>query len=33
MRILFACWQHRTPYDDAFYNKNLRAHGSAFAGA
>jgi transposase len=31
MRILFACWQHRTPYDDAFYNQALQKHGSTFA--
>jgi transposase len=31
MRILFACWKKRTPYNDALYNQHLRVHGSAFA--
>lgn len=31
MRILFACWKHRTPYDDALYNEALQKNGSAFA--
>jgi transposase len=33
MRILFACWKKRTPYDHALYNQRLQAHGSAFASA
>ena len=28
MRILFRCWQDRTPYDDARYLDALRRHGS-----
>jgi transposase len=32
IRILFACWKHRTPYDDALYNQALLKNGSAFAG-
>ena len=28
MRILFRCWQNRTPYDDAVYLDALRRHGS-----
>ena len=31
MRILFACWKTRKPYDDALYNAQLQKHGSAFA--
>ncbi len=27
-RILFACWQHRSPYDPARYVQALREHGS-----
>ncbi len=32
-RILFACWQNRTPYDPARYQKALREHGSWLAPA
>ena len=28
MRILFRCWQDRTPYDEARYLDALRRHGS-----
>ena len=28
MRILFRCWQNRTPYDDTVYLDALRRHGS-----
>ncbi len=31
IRILFACWKQRTPYDDALYHQALQKHGSAFA--
>lgn len=31
MRILFACWKHRLPYDDAAYNQALAKHDSPFA--
>lgn len=31
MRILFACWKNRTPYNDARYNQSLQTRGSAFA--
>lgn len=31
MRILFACWKNRTPYDDAMYNRALQQNGSQFA--
>jgi transposase len=30
-RILFACWQHRTPYDPDRYHQALREHGSWLA--
>lgn len=30
-RILFACWQNRTPYDPARYQQALRDHGSWLA--
>jgi hypothetical protein len=30
--ILFACWKHRTPYQDALYNQALQKNRSAFAG-
>jgi len=31
IRILFACWQNRTPYDEAKYLKTLQKRGSIFA--
>ena len=31
IRILFACWKNRTPYDDALYLDQLHRRGSAFA--
>jgi len=31
MRILFACWKNRKPYDDALYTGALKKRGSAFA--
>ena len=31
MRILFRCWQDRTPYDEATYIAALRRHGSPLA--
>ncbi len=31
IRILFRCWQDRTPYDDARYMERLRQRGSIFA--
>jgi transposase len=31
IRILFACWKHRTPYDDALYSRKLTLRGSAYA--
>ena len=31
IRILFACWKNRTPYNDALYNQALQKNGSAFA--
>jgi len=31
IRILFRCWQDRTPYDDAKYMKSLEKRGSIFA--
>ena len=31
VRILFACWKNRTPYDDAFYSERLQRSGSACA--
>jgi transposase len=31
IRILFRCWQNRTPYDDAKYMKVLKEKGSIFA--
>ena len=31
MRILFRCWQDRTPYDEAKYLNALRRHGSPLA--
>lgn len=32
MRILYACWKNRTPYNDALYCAQLAKRGSAFAG-
>ena len=32
MRILFACWKNRKPYDDAVHSARLQQHGLAFAG-
>jgi transposase len=31
IRILFACWKNRQPYDDALYSRCLQKRGSAFA--
>jgi transposase len=31
MRILFVCWQKRTPYNDSLYNQHLLKRGSPFA--
>ncbi len=31
IRILFRCWQTRTPYDEARYMEALKKHGSIFA--
>ncbi|HWT78108.1 MAG TPA: transposase [Candidatus Methylomirabilis sp.] len=31
IRILFRCWQNRTPYDEVKYMKNLQKRGSRFA--
>ena len=31
LRVLFRCWQDRTPYDEAKYMKSLEKHGSIFA--
>jgi transposase len=31
IRVLFACWKARTPYNDAFYNQKLQQAGSAYA--
>ena len=31
IRILFACWKNRTPYDDTLYTAQLHRRGSAFA--
>jgi hypothetical protein len=31
IRILFRCWQNRTPYNDTLYMKALQKRGSIFA--
>jgi transposase len=31
LRILFRCWQDRTPYDESKYMQSLKKHGSIFA--
>jgi transposase len=31
IRILYACWKNRTPYDDALYSARLQRRGSAFS--
>jgi hypothetical protein len=31
IRIMFRCWQDRTPYDDGRYVKSLRKRGSRLA--
>ena len=31
IRILYACWKNRTPYNDTLYSERLKQSGSAFA--
>jgi hypothetical protein len=33
IRVLYRCWQTRTPYDESVYLNALRVHGSPLVGA